>query len=380
MSKENNKSNIVRLRDAYKGSVSTVIITVFLIFFCFLLPMLISVRLEASRTGDTGFSITTASLGVVWDIESNDQLKTTLLDHISYSHWNAGKYEWGTYIGTFASPFDRELVPINNYWKYFGVPVSDTYVENLRNPCNDLSLTFTDADFPNKDKTHNNYIEASLIPDIKYKGEVLRHYFGSAPYNKYGWWSESDERYRTEEINFFMELNIDDWTGWDVSLLKVYFEFYSDLPWVLLQCYAQSLNTGNTVTLFSQYKVVSNNPMWYEVEESITLNDLINIQNLELTKGNVVLRFICRGAVSNGNSNQRRAHFTPNTNIKFDAQLYGLITPERESGKKLITTFDLYCVWMVIQSIFITFLGLAMIPQYSVGSLIKRLKMLSGKK
>ncbi|MHA1234893.1 MAG: hypothetical protein ACTSQL_07380 [Promethearchaeota archaeon] len=391
MAKMNNQEIKKELTPAYKGSISTVIITVFILGFGWFFPMIIADRLESTRRGE-GFQDLTPYEDIIYDLNSIDDLRTIRISHYSNSHWNAGKWSWGSWLGTFTSPFEQPNTYPNydvyGTYQYMGVKTTDSYVSSYRNVRKNPTFIFKDDVFPEQSKTVDNYATMILTNDVKMQGTTMRHVVGSTYWNNKHWWAESDERFRTEQLHVYCKTDLQDWLDGDATKVHALWKFSSHTnSWAVLPQVATHIGlidktTGSGITIQSWvYHQVTSNPMVIELTEELTVSDLIAIENYLSTRDseNIVLKFMVYGAKTTNSMDQRRACFLPGSEVIFDAQVYGLVTPEAEE-KPFLSTMDKFSIYMILQSIGLFILGIAMLPQFTMGGIFKRLGLLEKNK
>jgi len=381
------------LGEAYRGTLSTFIVTLMILFVGFFLPMITAKRLEDARRGESLLVLdTTPTEMIIWDLNSINEIKPITIRHSSYSHWVAGYYKWGSNLGTFVSPFDQSSgswIEVGGTYQYMGVKTSDSYVSSYRNVRKTPTYVFTDADFPEKDKTVDNYATMTLTNDVKMQGTTMRHVVGSSYWNSKHWWSESDERFRAEQLHIYCDFDLDTWIDNEATEINFFWKTYSHtnswavLPYVYTNGYLRDRITGNTKAIFvGQYQQVTGNPIIVERTELITVTDLIDINNWVSAnnKDEIVLHFSMYGCTSSPSTNQRRGCFLPNSVMIFDCYVSGLVDVEEEKPTKWLSSVDKFSIYMILESIFIIAVGFVMLPQLSIGRLAEMLRLVEKKK
>ena len=337
------------LGEAYKGTLSTFIVTLIILGIGFFLPMISAKEIQDAREGKGRY---TPVDNIFWNLEHNSDMSPILIDHISDTSSVAGRYEWGLNTATYGSPFDQENTPFSMYWVYKS---QNVHTSVQRMSYHNLNLNFMDLEFDNSDKVEGNYIRTTLLDTTTWNGYRNAHYLGT-----------NMGHFRREEIRVWMELDINQWNENDAIKIHFYFECESTIDYTEVDITAISKNTGSFYRLKSELIDTTTNKE-IEMEIEITLDDLINILNKQ-SDGRLALSIAFRSRTSTGSSNVF-AEFNTNSEVIFDLQIYGL--------KSKTNAITLLSIWYVVQAIGIFMLGIVMLPQISIGDLARKLNIAS---
>jgi len=323
--KDKKQKSLRELGEAYKGSLSTFLVTLMIVAVGFFLPMWTANQMENAREGKGYF---TPEDSVIWDFDG-------LSDFHKVEYQTSGKDELGYNVpsGTSLCPDDvgNEFFA---YWYYHSKNSANQRL-NIIDGTNDL-ITIEDTEIP---KVNNNYGNFALIPSASQGTFIYPHL------------TDTQSIYVSERIRLYFDVDKDLLIDNDASRIEFFGKFdYTDCP------------TGLSWRVFYRSSIGD-----YEITDFITFNnDDINILELEVSdliaistmgdNGYFMIEFAVKLS---------QEEFRTNDNVIFDMQIYGLM------GKPNAVT--LISIWYIAQSFLIFCLGIIMMPQFSFGRLSEML-------
>ncbi len=331
------------LGEAYKGTILTFIVTLFILGVGFFLPMITANQLEKARDGK-GFYKPKEEM--IWDIESISDLANLNMIHKQNTGILRGYYPHGEKLPTYASPYEQANIASGIFWQYKSYNSNSNQYQGSVYP-----LTLHVIDLDTHHKVIDEYVQTSLTDSTTIGGHQNTHFTGTPT-----------SYHRPEHIYVYLDIDITDWIEKDVTR----FSFYLDVEmgsgaeeFIRYVCKVYSLESGRKHEIGRDFYTIG-------TTENITINidDLIGIINLASDDLVIELDFYI---VLDTGSSDKNNEFKTFGNLVFDAQVFGL------QGKTNAIT--ILSVWYVVQSILIFMLGIVMIPQISIGGLSKILRL-----
>lgn len=390
MVKKNNQEIKQQLTPAYKGSVSTVIITVFILGFGWFFPLIIADNLEKVRRGERlWFPDITHEEFLIWSIESNTDFNSVEIRARGDDGYYNGKHQWGK-TSSRSSSFGVEHLmastwkdnnldkDFNNYWLYRTRLTNSQ--RRYKMVYNDIAYAYTDTTFGGSNNVEGKYMVGNLIDDIPLgsgynpQSQPLIHW-------SYASFKDAHSGHRSsEQLHYWCKFDLDEWVDNEATTLTTYIEFEGDYDYCRFIVDVVSQNTGNGRRIDSQ--VIAVNPsqtIKISTESEITVDDFIAIQNLQ-SDGDLSLRLRYYGVYSSGSEDITRGMRRTDPQVIFDASVYGLLTIEEERPTTLISSLDKFSIYMILQSLGLIVIGLAMLPQFTMGGIFRKLGVLGKKK
>lgn len=330
------RRSIAELREAYKGSTSTIIITLFIIGFGLFLPMLSANNVEKARDGKGFYSPREVN---IWDLNGQS-------DYAEVQYTSSGDEHGSTRSSVTNEQYVR-VSPTSSIWSYHYVRGSSR--GNVRQ---DISRFTSIVDLP-KENMVEGYGTYLFNPIAKDNSNVVYDYTypGIVPH-------------KNEDVRLYFDIDVK--TLIDNEAIRIDFIAEYDESKMLY-------TGGGKVSVTIEYRtenvayvlVNSDHVNWVmgeiysldiEIEDLITIGSLVNSQEQYLY---VDIRV---RALEDG--------FNPGTTLFYDLQVVGLVSKTN--------SIAILSVWNVVHSITMILMGLIMLPQFSFGGLAKRLSLSKG--
>jgi len=320
--------------EAYKGTISTFIITMFIIFFGFFLPMITANELQNAREGKGRF---TPEELLVWDFNSKSDLQevqyTTTRDVEGRLHYRA---------------YDEDIptTPESVFWAYHSKTSSSNQISGVWNGVSeDIRIIGLDVE-----NVVDEYGVYTFIPDA-YKS------LWTYPHEK-----ASASQYREEEFRIYFDISSDLLIKNDVTRIDFFVDYdesniqnpNTDEPKFRIE-YGTSIGE-ESITGFKLLKMGEINSV------EVTLEDLIEISSMKSS----TLEYL---AVTVKLDSSRYDEFTDFTQIMFDLQIYGL--------KGSPNAVAILSAWYMVQAVLIMLLGVFMLPSISFGGFFEKVSKLT---
>ncbi len=334
------------LMESLKGSLSTAIVTLFIISVAFFIPMISAREVQKAREGKGMYK---PQEDIIWDLNEKSDLQTFTMNHVSDTASIRSFFEWGKVGITYGSPYDDEGTIFNGYWIYKS---KNTNTNLYQNTYGKLQSNFMDLPISESGKTVDNYLIATLQDGTLFNGHPNIHFTGPIQL-----------QHRREEIVIYTDIKIDEWIEKDATKIHYYAKFESNIQYIQIFFEAVSLVTGNTYSIQNTIKEIEN-PTELEGNITLKIEDIISLLSLS-SQGKLALRVIFISKLTLVGGDDHEKEFTLGSNFIFDYQVYGLF-PKTNS----ITVLS---IWNVVQSVGIFILGVVMLPQLSIGGLGKLL-------
>lgn len=380
-----NKIQQKPLGEAYKGTISTFIVTLMILGIGFFLPQITANKLENARRGET---IWTPSIEykefLLWSIESDADFNSVRMKQASDDGYYNAYHQWGGWTGSYGVEYYKTGYwyegygggeDFNNYWIY------RTKLTNAQGRYKmlykQIDYDHVDTTFPDSDKVDGNYMTGLTIwRDINLHSSF---YPIANPMKQVSYHTKNDAHsghYYSEQLHYWLKLDIDDWIDNDATTLRTYIKFRATYDYCKFQARAYSQNTGNYHTIDTKIIDVSPGTIMLYLESDITLDDLIAIKNLE-SQGDLCLRIKYLGTNEIGQDVKTVGlYYQVIDTIIFDASVLGLSSIEEEKPTQWLSTMDKYSIYMVLESILIFGVGFVMLPQLSIGRLAEMLGLI----
>jgi len=326
MAKKNKKSvTVMDLPKAYRGSFSTFMVTIIIIAVGFFLPMITANEVEQARSGEGRY---TPMEELIWDFSESSDYKDV--------KYTATEDELGDSWGSDYSTFDEAGEFHSVYWVYQG----EKTVPSTENAMCIKSQSESIVDFVISDPVIDEYGSLSLVDGLTESGNPYYHDYGIAT------------EYDPEMLIFNIDVDSEDWVEKDASRLDIYVSFENTdttdgamfVQWV----------TGETDATYELYEGDWEGGEILSIE--ISIEDLIHIASIR-GSGEYLRIFLTNDAYDEENE------MVTGDLVIYDFQLYGL-----DASTPSLT---IIAVWYVIQSVAIIFMGIVMLPQFSIGGVIE---------
>jgi len=378
------------LGEAYKGTLSTFIVTLMILFVGFFLPMITSDRLENARRGEnTWVADITKEEYLIWSIESDADFNSVEIRARSDDGYYNGKHQWGKASHITSSQGIEHLMAstwknpnqdtdFNNYWlQRTRLPNSQ---HRYKMVYNEINYAYTDISFGGSDKVEGNYMVGNLIDDVPL-GSVYHPSSQPCLHWSYNSLRDPHNGHRhSEQLNYWTRFDLDEWVDNEATTLKTYIEFEADYDYCRFIAEVYSQNTGSKRRIDSQ--VINVNPsstIKISTVSDITLEDFIAIQTL-VGGGDLCIRLRYYGVDSSGSEDYTKGMPKTDPQVIFDASVYGLLSIEEERPVQWVSSMTKYSIYMILESILIFAVGFVMLPQLSIGRLAEMLHLVEKKK
>lgn len=324
------KTRLQRFEIAYRGSISTIIVTVMLLFIGFFLPLISANQMQLAREGKGRYI---PEEMIIWDWKGLSDF-----ENVQYSAIN--KDELGLNLPSYTTISENEYGIDNSIYWYYHSTDEGSQAVNIIDGANDLLTVIEHNTFEDMESETvvDNYGIFTFIPNAK---EDLYTY----PHNQ-----NTNSRYRSETLRFYLKVSKDEMIELQASKIKMFADYdTTSLSDLYFNAYFRSTTTS--VTLIENELMEDAILNIFELD----LNDLISIASMSGDEGYLLIEL----KIGNGDTEI----FTTGSELAFDIQIHGLV------GKS--NAINILSVWFMVEAIFTIFLGIVMLPQLSIGEISK---------
>ncbi len=325
------------LGEAYKGTILTFIVTLFILGVGFFLPMISAKEIQDAREGKGRY---TPEEKMFWDFQSDG-------DFVDVEYSQYADDGGNSFLGISRThEFEGRLGSV--YWNYHGALEQPSFSWRQAVTVQDPTIVDSETELPVVD----SYGMLSLE--------------GSNRHNNYGIAVTPQLRpeFKPEWISFHFDISSKDLVNNDATRIDFMIHFQST---VITDEYIEVLYRNGR---HNQNVILYSDRGWENGEilsVDISLLQLIEIYTKSATSESPEdAKEYIRVKVWADNTVQYSSMGQFST-ITFDMQVYGL--------KGSPNAMTLLSVWYVVQSILIFMLGIVMIPQISIGGLSKLLRL-----
>ncbi len=314
------------LGEAYKGTISTFIVTLCILGVGFFLPMITAKEIQDAREGKGRYTPTEE---IIWDFNGLDDLESV--------QYTSGGDELGITRSICSNEQYLKDNPTKIVWQYQFYRSHPAYPYlNIRHDITRLT-TILDNDF---EGTVGKYGMYTFNPIAKDSSNNV--YVSTTPH---------PPTHKQEEVRIYFDIDTDTFIKGDATKLVIFIDFDdSEVDDSTSRIYIEYRNQNRFVSLTDPpYLVLTPNE---PIIVDLTMEELIKIASMKSEKEYLYVK------ITTSSSDDT---FKDNTPIIFDLQLYGVM------GKPNAIT--ILSIWYVVQSILIFMLGIVMLPQISFGGL-----------